>query len=381
MASLKTLFRSIVSDFPFLLLLAVLIGLSAVSPRNISDYPWLVDWPTIATLTGLLILTKGVELSGFLDRLGSQLIRRMKSERMLALLLVSATAMLATVLTNDVALFVVVPLTLTLRNRSGDSNESLPVTRLVIFEALAANAGSALTPIGNPQNLYLWQRSATSFAEFTGTMVPLMSLLMLPLLILTVGAFSGRSMPKITHAATYPVDSNMLATSLALYLPFLVLTDLHYAPMALVGILAVFLSIYRRVLMSIDWGLLLVFVLMFIDLRLIATTGPVMQLLANVDLSQLSHLYLTGIAASQLISNVPAAILLSQYSGSGTGTEAWRILAYGVNIGGSGLVIGSMANLIALRLAGERRAWWVFHVYSLPFLLVTGAIGYVWLQR
>lgn len=375
----RTLLHNLAHDYLLWLLLVVLIGFSFVSPHRIPDYPGLVDWPTIATLTGLLILTKGVELSGFLERIGGRLIERMKNERILALLLVGATAVLATILTNDVALFVVVPLTLTLRNRACDTTESLPVGRLIIFEALAANAGSALTPIGNPQNLYLWQRSATSFIEFTGTMLPLMLLLLLPLLTLTACIFSGRAVPKIARPTTSPVDVRMLATCLVLYLPFLILTDLHHAQLALIAVLAIFLASYRRVLMSIDWGLLLVFMLMFMNLRLVAATGPVTQLIANLDLSQPGHLYLTAIAVSQLISNVPAAILLAQYTGSAPGIEAWTVLAYGVNIGGAGMVIGSMANLIALRLAGDRQIWLEFHFYSLPFLLLTAAIGYVWL--
>src|SRR4029077_3382794 len=97
-----------------------------------------VDWRTIATLTGLLALTKGVELSGYLPRLAQRLVTVMSTERRLAVFLVLATALLATVLTNDVALFVMVPLTLTLTLR----NSGVPLTRLIVFEALAANAGS-----------------------------------------------------------------------------------------------------------------------------------------------------------------------------------------------------------------------------------------------
>jgi len=70
---------------------------------------------------------------------------------------------------------------------------------------------------------------------------------------------------------------------------------------------------------------------------------------------------------------VPAAILLAEYS------KDWRIIAYAVNIGGFGLVMGSLANTIALRLVRERAAWLVFHLYSLPFLFAAAALGYVYL--
>lgn len=92
-----------------------------------------------------MMLTKGVELSGYFDVLGRKMVRRFATERKLALFMVFSAALLSTFLTNDVALFIVVPLTLTLRKLC-----EIPVTRLIIFEALAVNAGSLLTPIGNP---------------------------------------------------------------------------------------------------------------------------------------------------------------------------------------------------------------------------------------
>src|SRR5690606_27283696 len=136
---LPAIWGALAKDTLFLALLGVLVLLTLWAPRGLAGYPGLVDWPTVATLAGLLVLTKGLELSGALARAGAALAGRMPTQRALALLLVTATAMLATVLTNDVALFVMVPLTLTLRHGG-----SLPVNRLVVFEALAANAGSVL---------------------------------------------------------------------------------------------------------------------------------------------------------------------------------------------------------------------------------------------
>jgi Na+/H+ antiporter NhaD/arsenite permease-like protein len=265
----------------------------------------------------------------------------------------------------------------TARNAAGTalrpSPAALPITRLIIFEALAANAGSALTPIGNPQNLYLWQQSQVSFASFTVAMLPLTLLLLGALALLTVFCFSGRPNPPHEREADAAVDRPLLLTCLALYLPFLLMTDLHHAPGALAALALIFLVAYRQVLARIDWGLLLVFILMFIDLRLVGAAGPVRTFFAGAGLAQVENLYLAAIAASQVISNVPATILLAQY------THDWRVLAYGVNVGGAGLAIGSLANIIALRMAPEKRAWWVFHAYSVPFLLVTGAIGLAWL--
>ena len=362
---LPQLIRTLGKDAFFVTLLAVLAVLTVMAPGQIVNYPWLVDWPTIAALTGLLMLTKGVESSGALHRMGRWAIALVNTERSAALCLVLAAALLSTLLTNDVALFVVVPLTLGVCRIA-----RLPATRLIVFEALAVNAGSALTPIGNPQNLFLWQLSKSSFAYFVGHMLTLVAVLMVLLLALTVCAFSAKPMHVSREENEQPLDRALLSVSLALYVPFLVLTDLHGAPWALAAVTLILFAVRRRVLARIDWGLLLVFILMFIDLRLLAGQSLVHEWMDRLDLTQPQHLFLTGIGASQIISNVPAAIALAEYS------RDWRVIAYGVNIGGFGFMVGSLANLIALRMAGDRKAWLSFHAYSLPFLLVSGIAGY-----
>ena len=157
---------------------------------------------------------------------------------------------------------------------------------------------------------------------------------------------------------------------MALYLPFLVATDLQHAGWALAVVLLLFCLFRPATLAQVDWGLLLVFVLMFIDLRLLAQLSWVHPAILGLGLAQASHLYAVSVALSQLISNVPAAIALAEYSSD------WRVLAYGVNIGGFGFALGSMANLIALRMAVDSKAWLVFHAYSMPFLILSAALGY-----
>ena len=100
----------------------------------------------------------------------------------------------------------------------------------------------------------------------------------------------------------------------------------------------------------------------------------VRQALDALALSNPMHLYWAGIGVSQIISNVPAAILLAEYS------HDWPMIAFAVSVGGFGTLIGSLANLIALRMLGDRRAWWVFHAYSMPFLLAAAGIVYAWLM-
>lgn len=356
------------SDHLLHILLLALLPLAWLSGKPAGAYPALVDWPTIAALTGLLALTKGLELAGGLDWLGHRLVRRMASERKAALVLVSASALLSTVLTNDVALFVVVPLTLGVCRMTG-----MAASRLIVFEALAVNAGSALTPIGNPQNLFLWQLSGVSFGRFVLHMLPLAAGLTVLLLMLTACSFKGRAIDVDDDRPAAPLDHRLLWPALALYLPFLVATDLHREGVALAVVLLVLLLLRARVLAQLDWGLLLVFVLMFIDLRLLAGLPAVQHAMTQLGLDDPAHaerLYAAGIAASQVISNVPAAIALAAYS------KNWQVMAYAVSVGGFGLAVGSLANLIALRMAAEGKAWKLFHMYALPALVVAAGLGY-----
>lgn len=339
--------------------------LSALAPREIVHYPALVNWPTIGTLLGLMILTKGVELSGWLHRVGQLVLARLSTRRLLALFLIGGSALLAMLLTNDIALFVVVPLTLELGQLA-----VLPVRRLIIFEALAVNVGSLLTPIGNPQNIFLWKLSGVSFGAFMLHMLPVFVIAALCLLLFAWRAFPAERIAVNRSGAVRAVHRPLLLTSAALYLPFLVLADLHYMLAALLLVVVVFLIGFPRLLLKIDWMLMAVFVLMFIDLGRLAQY-PV---LAYVNLADRSTLYAVGAVSSQVISNVPAAILLSHYSSD------WGIIAWAVDVGGFGVITASLANLIALRLGRQRGTLWAFHAWSLPFFVILGAILWLWLR-
>lgn len=200
--------QSLIRDRFLHLLLVVGVVLSFFVPFAPAGWLHAIDWHTIITLSGLMLLTKGIELSGFFDVIGRKMARRFVTERQLAIFMVLAAALLSTFLTNDVALFIVVPLTLTLKKWC-----AIPTSRLIIFEALAVNAGSLLTPIGNPQNILLWGRSGLSFPAFIGQMLPLAAAMMMTLLALCWFCFPpGIS---IIRAAT----GRLLAAKAGLELP------------------------------------------------------------------------------------------------------------------------------------------------------------------
>lgn len=215
-------------------------------------------------LTGLLMLTKGLENSGYFDVPGARLVQRFQHECALAMFMVCAAALLSILLTDDVALFILVPLTLTLRKFS-----QLPISRLIIFEALAVNAGSLLTPVGNPQNILIWSHGSLSVAGFILQMAPLAAVLMVSLMVPTWLCFPAHSIQKHAQSAAQQWRKSLFFISMLLYILFVVALELKMTGWALIVVAVCFLLMARSVLLSIDWSLLLVFVVMFIDVFLL----------------------------------------------------------------------------------------------------------------
>lgn len=352
-------------------LLLLTFVLAALDPRAPPAYLAWLDLPTLAGLTGLLILTEGVRASGHVQRFALHLVARLRNIRTLAFALVLLAAALATVLTNDVALFLIVPLTLAI-----DRIAHIPRQRLVIFEALAVNAGSAFSPIGNPQNLLLWQHSGLGFFGYVTALAPTGSVLLVMLLVACGFAFSAAPLHlQQEPAATPRLDTPLLAGSLVLLVPMVLALQWGYAIPAALIVLAIGLVFFRRVLAGVDWLLLATFAAMFVGLGHLAALPFVQAHVGALDWHDPRVTYTGGIVLSQFISNVPAAVALLHYAPN------LALLAAAVNVGGSGLMVGSLANLIALRLDGSRGIGWHFHAWSIPYLAMTATIvALAWLH-
>lgn len=344
------------------LLVLVAIGFAIAHPRAPLDTLKLVDWQTVGALAGLLVITQGVERSGVLQAAAAHLLSRTTDLRNLVLLLTASAAVLSAMVTNDVSLFLLVPLTRVLAAQA-----HLPLARLVVLEALAVNAGSALTPIGNPQNLYLWHRSGESFTGFMTMMAPTVAI-MLFWLFAAIWLLVPRVPITLKPASdTLPVQPRLLALSGVLFVGFVVALDQRWLLAGLAGVFGAFLLLRPRVLLGVDWALLLIISLMFVDLRQLAELPAAAALLGQWPIGEGWRAYLAAIVTSQFISNVPATILLDRY------VHDLPALATGVSVGGFGCVLGSLANLIALRLAKVPHGLREFHRISIPFLLVCAA--------
>ena len=340
----------------------VAIGFALWQPRAPAAMLALVDWQTVGALAGLLAITQAIERSGVLQSAARRLLARVTHLRALALWLTAGAALLSALVTNDVSLFLLVPLTRVLATQA-----ELPLARLVVLQALAVNAGSALTPIGNPQNLFLWHRSGLGFGGFVAMMAPTVAV-MLAWLFATVWWLVPNTpialQPDAPRVAAAP---RLLALAGVLLVVFIVALDRHALLLGLGVVFVALLWARPRMLLAIDWALLAIIALMFIDLRQLAALPVVAAWAGALPIGSGLGAYMAGVVGSQFISNVPATIALDRY------VHDLPALAAGVSVGGFGLVIGSLANLIALRLARLPHGLREFHRLSVPFLLVCGA--------
>lgn len=345
------------------------VALAAIDPHPLSDYRHWLQLPTLAGLLGLMIAIQGIRDSGWVQHLAGALAARTHSLRGMGLLLVTLTALLAMVLTNDVSLFLLVPLTLAI---GGMCN--LPVLRMVILEALAVNAGSTLSPIGNPQNLLLWQHGYVPFFDFVLAMLPVATTMFVLVAALTwVWLPAGRVALKADQIDGHPRSTPQAILSTVVLITMVLMMEHGHAVLG-VGLLLIPFALFDwRMLMRIDWLLLATFAAIFISLGHGAELPLVQRSLGLLDFDQPLTLYVSGILASQLISNVPATVLLMEHAPNATA------LAVAVNVGGFGMAIGSLANLIALRLAKQPQGLRLFHQVSIPFLLICAPLTYlVW---
>ena len=312
-------------------------------------------------------MVAGLRNAGAFDALAYALCARAKSTRTMGLLLVLLAFFSSMLITNDVALLTFVPFAVILLRMTGRKQDLI---RVVVLQTAAANLGSMLTPVGNPQNLFLYAHYGFSTGEFFQITLPVwgIALALLALLCLTLPRVSLRPM----LGERKQTDGKALTVYLLLF-ALCLLTVFRLVPWpVMLGLTAAVLLIFdRRMLLRADGFLLLTFVAFFIFAGNLARLPAVDRLLRGL-LS--GREYWVSLLTCQVISNVPAALLLSGFTDSG------RELLLGTNIGGLGTPIASLASLIGLRLysasedARPGRYLLEFTVVNLLLLLLlTGA--------
>lgn len=361
------------------LVVAVLLAaLSALFVIPSKEYLSYIDWRVLGILLSLMIIMSGLKKTGLFDTIGSRLLEKTKNTRQLALMLVFLCFFLSMLITNDVALFTFVPFAMIILKKCRQEKLLIPV---LVLQTIAANLGSMLTPIGNPQNLYLYNLSGMGMGEFIGTMLPYTFVSGVLLLAAVVICCKKEPItevlpePERGQDERQPVSETEKirnAVKNVVYLTLFVLSlfvVVRVISFEIVLLLVLLIAFYmdRKVLKQVDYYLLLTFVAFFIftgnmgNITIIRDT--LQQLVTGRELG-------IGIIASQAISNVPAALLLSGF------TTNYRSLLIGVNIGGLGTLIASMASLISYKLfakeyndrKGSYFSW--FTVANVIFLII-----------
>lgn len=318
--------------------IAALISCFFVPPD--AGYLGYVDLRTLALLYCLMVVVAGMRRAGAFTALAHFLCIRAKSARGMGFILVALCFVSSMLITNDVALLTFVPFAVVVL---GMAHEERHLCLVVILQTIAANLGSMLTPVGNPQNLYLHSYYAMSSTEFFSSTAPVW--------FLSLAIIAGLCflLPKEQVNVFFGEEPGLDKRSLAVYavlfaVCLLVVFRVLTWPVMLAVIVAVLLVYDRITLKKADLLLLVTFVCFFVFAgnlaRVDAVNHALRKMLEGREL-------IVSALTSQLISNVPSALLLSGF------TDNARALLLGVNIGGLGTPVASLASLISLKIYSQ----------------------------
>ncbi|MBO0460318.1 MULTISPECIES: SLC13 family permease [unclassified Enterococcus] len=338
------------------------IGTMFLIPPSL-NYLSYIDFHTLILLFCLMLIVEGIRQQQFFDFLGNYLIKKTKTTRGILLILVFLPFISSMLITNDVALIIFVPFGLLIAEMVG-LVAMLPV--IVTLMTIAGNLGSMFTPIGNPQNLYLFAQSHLQLVGFLQLMLPYTLAAAFLLVVLILVRVKKRTID-LADTEEIIVKRSQLIFYFALFFTCLLAVSgviPHYVVLLLVS--ACVLVNDRRLFKQIDYSLLFTFIFFFI---FIGNIKQVEMIQVLFEKSIAHHEVSASIFASQLISNVPAAILLSSY------TENIKALIIGTNLGGLGTLISSMASLISYKIIIKQYPQWrskyilIFTFYNSIFLI------------
>lgn len=326
-----------IKDEPVLTVAAIAALISAFFVKPDMQYIDYIDFKVISVLFCLMAVVAGFSALGVFDVLAQKLTKSASNERTLAAVLVMLCFFSSMLITNDVALITFVPFAITLLEMCSMRDKIIPVLTL---QTIAANIGSSLTPVGNPQNLFLYSTFSMNAGEFFSVTVPIV-LAGFVLLLLSCLIFKPKKLtiPFTAHGAI----SDKKAFIRGIILFALSIGTVFSVIPVYISLAAVLLEliIFRRELFKhVDYLLLITFVCFFIFVgniaRIDAVKDIISSLLAGREL-------ITSAILSQIISNVPAAVMLSGF------TDNVAALVAGTNIGGLGTIIASLASLITFK--------------------------------
>ena len=364
--------RTFIKQETVLVLAFILAICSCFIVHPDKEYISYIDTHTLLILFCLMAVMAGFKSLGLFQFIGEALIKRFHTTRGLVFVLVFLCFFSSMFITNDVALITFVPLALLILSKTG---MGFAVCFVVTLMTIAANLGSMLTPVGNPQNLYLYSTSGMSLIDFLLLMLPY-TIMAATLLIICICIYYK---PLAINGCKFDSESIIDWKKVIYYLILFLLCLLCVVDVLSVELLFIIILLAvglenRSLLKEVDYSLLATFVCFFVFTgnigRIEAFNSLIMSILD-------SHVIPVSIALSQIISNVPAALLLSGF------TDAYSKLIIGTNLGGLGTLIASMASLISnqqvvVQYPASKKYYFVlFTVWNVIFLILLSGLVFV----
>lgn len=309
------------------------------------EYAGYINYKTICILFALMAVMEGFKKTGVFSTVSGILLERAKGIRTVVLILVYLCFFLSMFITNDVSLITFVPLSISVLSMAGESVKKRLLVPVIVIQTVAANLGSMLFPMGNPQNLYLYGISGMKLWKFILLLLPYTGIAFAVITLWSVFICKNVS----SEIKIPQTERNLSLRQINIYSGLFVICVLsvagivHYI-VAMVFVVAVILICDRKIFRTIDYSLLLTFIFLFVFIGNMGRVDAVDNFLKGITNG---NEFIVSVLASQIISNVPCAILLSRF------TDNYQALIAGTNIGGLGTLIASMASLISFKNAAK----------------------------
>lgn len=296
-----------------------------------------IDFQVIVLLFNLMIVVAAFKELKVLDFISINLLSKCTSYRSISFSMISITFFSSMIVTNDVALITFVPLTLIICKKA--NTHSL---KIIIFQTLAANLGSSFTPMGNPQNLYIYSYFNIAPKEFFKITAPLLIVSIIFLILITI---KSNRIKLSFDLDKVEIRDKKCVIFFSVLFAIILLSVFHLIDYKITFALTVIVVsiLNKKLFRKLDYSLILTFVFFFIFIGNISSLDSVKEFMSKL-LDSKNGTFFSSIILSQVISNVPATMLLSGF------TNYSKELLLGSNIGGMGTIIASMASVISYKI-------------------------------
>ena len=329
-----------------------------------------IDFKVLILLFNLMVVVAAFKELKVLDSIAIGLLKKCNTYTSISLALVFITFISSMIVTNDVALITFVPLSIVIARKA-----NINVLKIVIFQTLAANFGSSFTPMGNPQNLFIYSFYNLSPIDFFKITLPIVILAVWCLVLLVL---KDKKVNLSLELEDVKIDNKRdvyLFGGLFLIILLSVFHVIDYKVTFLITVIMV-LILNKKLFSQVDYSLLITFIGFFIFVGNISTMDVVKNFMEGI-LNSPQSTFLASVLSSQVISNVPATMLLSGF------TNHFKELLLGVNIGGMGTLIASLASVISYKIYasefGNDNYIKSFTFYNILGLIIFVPIAYIFI--